>query len=38
MFKSILVPLDLADTDLARPAIETAVTLGIEAAMSRFNP
>jgi nucleotide-binding universal stress UspA family protein len=27
MFKSILVPLDLADTDLARPAIETAVTL-----------
>ncbi len=27
MFKSILVPLDLADTDLARPAIETAATL-----------
>ena len=27
MFKSILVPLDLADTDLARPAIATAATL-----------
>src|SRR5579883_1049485 len=27
MFRSILVPLDLADTDLARPAIETAATL-----------
>ena len=27
MFKSILVPIDLADTDLARPAIETAATL-----------
>jgi nucleotide-binding universal stress UspA family protein len=27
MFKQILVPIDLADTDLARPAIETAVAL-----------
>lgn len=27
MFNSILVPLDLADTDLARPAITTAATL-----------
>ena len=27
MFKSILVPLDLADTDLAKPAIGTAATL-----------
>ena len=27
MFKSILVPIDLADTDLARPAITTAATL-----------
>jgi len=27
MFKSILVPIDLADTALARPAIETAATL-----------
>lgn len=27
MFKSILVPIDLADTDLAKPAIETAATL-----------
>jgi nucleotide-binding universal stress UspA family protein len=27
MFNSILVPLDLADTDLARPAISTAATL-----------
>ena len=27
MFKSILVPIDLADTDLAKPAIATAVTL-----------
>jgi len=27
MFKSILVPLDLADTDLAKPAIATAATL-----------
>lgn len=27
MFTSILVPIDLGDTDLARPAIETAVTL-----------
>jgi len=27
MFKSILVPIDLADTDLARPAIATAATL-----------
>ena len=25
MFKSILVPIDLADTDLAKPAIETAI-------------
>src|SRR5258708_30790317 len=27
MFKSILVPIDLADTDLAEPAIATAATL-----------
>ena len=27
MFKSILVPIDLADTDLAKPAIETAAAL-----------
>ena len=27
MFNSILVPLDLSDTDLARPAITTAATL-----------
>src|ERR1700709_858865 len=27
MFKSILVPLDLADTDLAKPAIAPAATL-----------
>jgi nucleotide-binding universal stress UspA family protein len=27
MFKSILVPIDLADTDLAKPAIETATSL-----------
>ena len=27
MFKSILVPLDLSDTDLAKPAIATAATL-----------
>jgi nucleotide-binding universal stress UspA family protein len=27
MFKSILVPIDLADTDLAGPAIATAATL-----------
>src|SRR5437588_857482 len=27
MFKSILVPIDLADTDLAKPAITTAATL-----------
>src|SRR6201995_4917465 len=27
MFKSILVPIDLADTDLAKPAIATAPTL-----------
>jgi nucleotide-binding universal stress UspA family protein len=27
MFKSIVVPIDLADTALARPAIETAATL-----------
>src|ERR1700746_2582797 len=27
MFKSILVPVDLADTDLAKPAIATAATL-----------
>jgi nucleotide-binding universal stress UspA family protein len=27
MFKSILVPIDLADTDLAKPAIATAVAL-----------
>ena len=29
MFKSILVPIDLADTDLARPAIATAATLSL---------
>jgi hypothetical protein len=27
MFKRILVPVDLADTDLAKSAIETAVSL-----------
>ena len=27
MFKSILVPIDLTDTDLAKPAIETAVSM-----------
>jgi nucleotide-binding universal stress UspA family protein len=27
MFKSIFVPIDLADTDLAKPAIETAASL-----------
>ena len=27
MFQSILVPIDLADTDLAKPAIETAASL-----------
>lgn len=27
MFKSILVPIDLADTDLAKPPIATAATL-----------
>ena len=27
MYKSILVPIDLADSDLARPAITTAATL-----------
>ena len=27
MFKKILVPIDLADTQLAQPAIDTAVTL-----------
>jgi len=27
MFKSILVPIDLADTELAKPAIATAATL-----------
>jgi universal stress protein G len=27
MYKSILVPIDLADTDLAKPAITTAATL-----------
>jgi len=27
MFRSILVPIDLADTDLAKPAIETAAAL-----------
>jgi nucleotide-binding universal stress UspA family protein len=27
MFKSILVPIDLADTDLAKPAIATALSL-----------
>ena len=27
MFKSILVPIDLADTDYARPALATAATL-----------
>ncbi len=27
MFKSILVPIDLSDTELAKPAIATAATL-----------
>jgi nucleotide-binding universal stress UspA family protein len=27
MYKNILVPVDLADTDLAKPAIETAVSM-----------
>ena len=27
MFKNILVPIDLADTDLVKPAIETAIAL-----------
>jgi len=27
MYKHILVPIDLADTDLAKPAIETAVSM-----------
>ena len=27
MFKSILVPIDLTDTDLTKPAIATAATL-----------
>ena len=27
MFKHILVPVDLADTELAKPSIETAVSL-----------
>jgi len=27
MFQSIHVPIDLADTDLAKPAIETAASL-----------
>ena len=27
MYKQILVPVDLADTDLAKPAIETAVSM-----------
>jgi nucleotide-binding universal stress UspA family protein len=27
MYKQILVPIDLADTDLAKPAIETAVSM-----------
>lgn len=27
MYKTILVPVDLADTDLAKPAIETAVSM-----------
>src|SRR5437879_13880900 len=27
MFKQILVPVDLSDTDLAKPSIETAVSL-----------
>ena len=30
MYKTILVPVDLADTDLAKPAIETAVDDGQE--------
>lgn len=32
MFKSILVPVDLADTDLIKPAIDTAVQLAQGAA------
>ncbi len=31
MYKKILVPVDLADTDLAKPAIETAVTMARDA-------
>jgi nucleotide-binding universal stress UspA family protein len=27
MYKNILVPIDLADTDLAKPAIDTALTM-----------
>ena len=27
MYKKILVPVDLADTDLAKPAIDTAVEM-----------
>ena len=27
MYKKILVPVDLADTDLAKPAVETAVSM-----------
>ncbi|MGB6815517.1 MAG: universal stress protein, partial [Pseudolabrys sp.] len=27
MYKKILVPVDLADTDLAKPALTTAVTM-----------
>jgi len=36
MFKSILVPIDLADTDLARPAIATAATLSQAGGMVRI--
>lgn len=31
MYKKILVPIDLADTDLAKPAIETAVAMARDA-------
>jgi universal stress protein G len=34
MFSKILVPLDLADLDLAKPAVETAVTLACASAGS----
>lgn len=36
MFKTILVPIDLSDTDLAKPAIKTAVTLAGTAGVLRL--